>query len=80
MWQSADSVHEGSRGGRQFDEAYVFLGDAADLALSAWAELRAAFSERLVLVWGGHIFCSTTYTTTLHKTTFPSDAAQPPYS
>ena len=74
--QSADSVHEGSRGGRQVDEAHVFLGDAAVLALSGRNFVPPSWRD-LCSCWEATSFCSTTSTTTLHKTAHFSQRRRP---
>ena len=76
MRQSADSVHEGSRGGRQVDEAHVFLGDAAVLALSGRNFVPPSRRD-LCSCWEATSFCSTTSTTTLHKTAHFSQRRRP---
>ena len=76
MRQSADSVHEGSRGGRQVNEAHVFLGDAAVLALSGQNFVPPSRRD-LCSCWEATSFCSTTSTTTLHKTALFSQRRRP---
>ena len=76
MRQSADSVHEGSRGGRQVDEAHVFLGDAAVLA-SSGRNFVPPSRRDLCSCWEATSFCSTTSTTTLHKTAHFSQRRRP---
>ena len=76
MRQSADSVHEGSCGGRQVDEAHVFLGDAAVLA-SSGRNFVPPSRRDLCSCWEAASFCSTAFTTTLHKTAHFSQRRRP---